>query len=207
MNIPIPLERVMNKFYRDMENSVAQYATGAKKRKKTKTAQKNDNDEDDDEDTDAEGQVSDGMKIVDETEGFNEEQRKDWNEMASFFGEEMVNDNTDNDVGATMDHVKASLLTRYGIDDIEWKTNNEATFEMEDGGEDDIRLIFEIGEPDVNWDDDNEGKFKELKKYWKMGQSTTSDDTTTTVTLILKQNTQNGSEAMAGQYGYILIMY
>ena len=77
--------------------------------------------------------------------------------MASFFGEKTKNDNTDNAVGTTMDQVKAILQTRYGIEDIRWNTNDEATFEMESGGIEDITLIFDGGEPDVNWDDDNKG--------------------------------------------------
>lgn len=207
MSIPKPLERVMDKFYQDMENSVAQFATGAKKGKRAKTVQKNDKDEDDDEDTDAEGPVSDGMNIVDKTEGFNEQQRKYWNEMASFFSGEVVNDNTDKAMGATKDHVKTSLLTRYGIDSIEWKTNDEATFEMEEDSVLDIKLIFEGGEPEVNWDDDNKENFKQLTICWKMGQSAARNDGRTMVTLIRKQDTQNGSEVVAGKYGYNQIIY
>ena len=78
---------------------------------------------------------------------------------------------------------------------------------MEDDGVLDIQLIFEGGEPEVTWNDDNKGKFKELKKIWKMGQSIARNVSRTMVTLIRKQNTHNGSKAMAGKYGYNQIIY
>ena len=104
--------------------------------------------------------------------------------MASFFGEKVKDDNTNNALGATVDHVRASMQTRYGIEGIQWNTNDEETFEMEPGRIEDITMIFDGGKPDVNWDDGNKENFNEIKKYWKIGHPNTSDDTTTTVTLI-----------------------